>query len=104
MTFLYHDKSEKASKLFTCVKFPPVNVFEKRMCSDFITAIVLEAHPLINLFGQQTVTQRLGVFTEVVWIGHHAGQHALLHLISFDLSRRQTNLLSAHLSCKLHHF
>lgn len=67
------------------------------MCSDFIAALVFETHPLIHVFGQQPVTQRLGVLAEVLRIGHHAGQHALLHLFTFNLCKKPNRFPSAHL-------
>lgn len=72
----------------TCVEFPPVDFTEKRMRPDLIAAPVLEAHPLVHLPGQQPLTQWFGVLAEALWVDHHPGQHALLHLLTFNLRRK----------------
>lgn len=79
----------------TRVEFPPVDVTEKRVRPDRVAASVLKTHPLVHLLGQQPVTQRLGVLAEVLWIDHHPCQHALLHLLAFNLDEKMgRNILS----------
>lgn len=73
----------------TCIQFPPVNVFEEWVSSDFITTAVLEPHPFVHISRQQPVAQRPGVLAEVVLVSHLPSQHALLHLFTLDLRERQ---------------
>lgn len=77
----------------TCIQFPPVDVTEKWVSSDLITASILKTHPLINLFGKQPITERLCLLTEIVWIDYHPCQYALFQLLAFNLKRRQTSLI-----------
>ena len=75
----------------TCVQFPPVDVLKKWVSSDLVTASVLKTHPLVHLFGEQPFTERLRVRTEVLRIVDRPRQHALLHLLTVDLKKRQTS-------------
>lgn len=73
----------------TCVQLPPVDVAEKGVRPELVTAPVFEAHPIGGLFSKEPLAEQLCVLAECVRILHLPRQHALLHLLAFNLSKRR---------------
>lgn len=73
----------------TCVQFPPVDLAEEGMHPDLVTCSILEAEPLVDLFGQQTLADGPGVLTEVLWIYHCIIQDSLLYHLFLHLETTQ---------------
>lgn len=76
----------------TGVEFPPVDPAEEGVRPDLVTCPVLEAEPLVDLFGQKTLTDGPSVLTEPLWIRNWILQNTLLHHLILQLQTAQKRI------------